>query len=73
MTGSEPQAIQHISTEGQVPRHFSLLGEDLLIAANQESCSLSFFRRDPERGLLKLLGVHPTEERPFWVGNPESY
>lgn len=66
------QCIQHASTLGQVPRNFCLLKDSLLVVANQESKSLTFFSRDEQRGTLTALGQVAMGERPFWVGNSNS-
>ncbi len=71
-TAKGVELIGHESTRGEVPRHFNLLGEEMLVAANQESSSLSFFKRDSNTGTLNFLGLCDLPERPFWVGNRES-
>jgi 6-phosphogluconolactonase (cycloisomerase 2 family) len=43
-----------------------------LIVANQVSRDLSFHRIDDSTGELTFLGIQPTDERPFWVGNEQS-
>jgi len=65
--------LGYVSTAGQVPRNFCLLGEDLLIVANQESKNLAVFRRNAANGSLVLLGTCDVGERVFWVGNSQSY
>ncbi len=65
------ELIQNLPT-GAVPRNFCLLGTEGLICANQEDRSLSFFRRDEQKGTLKRAGDVPLSERPFWVGSHAS-
>lgn len=59
------QLIQHVTTGGRTPRHFSLdaLGRQLW-AANQASHSVVRFQVDPASGRLEPLG------EPLKVGNP---
>ena len=66
------QFLQRESTRGRVPRNFCLIGDELLIAANQESANLSVFSRDKEKGTLEYRGTLETPERAFWVGNRSS-
>jgi|GEM_PF-6495631 len=70
--GATLELLETHSTRGEVPRNFGLFDGELLIAANQESRSLSVFRRDSS-GLLKYEALVETTERPFFVGNPTSH
>lgn len=65
VTNSSLQLIQHVSTGGRTPRHFSLdpLGRQLW-AANQASHSVVRFQVDPAGGRLEPVG------EPLKVGNP---
>ncbi len=49
--------VQHVSTEGKIPRNFSLDPTGAyLFAANQESASVVIFRVDPKKGTLTPTG-----------------
>lgn len=65
------ERVQNIKT-GACPRNFCLLAPELLLCANQEGRSLTFFYRDVETGRLKKTGEVSLSERPFWVGNPQT-
>ncbi len=67
-TDAGVELVGHESTRGRVPRNFCLLGEDLLLVANQESCSVVAFERNPESGLLRFRFETHVGERAFWVG-----
>jgi 6-phosphogluconolactonase len=71
--GDEVECIQHVSTRGRTPRNFCLLGDELLIVANQDSKNVAFFCRDQATGSLTFLNQVEIGERPFWVGNPQSH
>ncbi|MFN2744786.1 lactonase family protein [Bacillus sp. z60-18] len=48
--------VEHVSTEGEWPRDFALdPSEQFLIAANQETGTLTLFARDEKTGRLTLL------------------
>jgi len=72
-TGDQVECIQHVATFGRTPRNFCLLGDDLLIVANQNSKNVAFFGRDQATGRLSFLNQVDTLEHPYWVGNPQSY
>lgn len=71
--GHELRLVEHVSTQGKVPRNFCLLDDDLLLVANQESCNLAVFLRNSSSGKLNALGICDTQERTFWVGAAHSY
>ena len=70
-SGVEP--VSEVSTAGRVPRNFCLLGDQALVVANQESASLTVFRRDTKSGGLVELGTCEVGERVFWVGNSSTF
>ncbi|ETV81285.1 hypothetical protein H257_05847 [Aphanomyces astaci] len=45
-------APQFVSTQGSVPRHFTLVGDDLVVVANQNSHSIVSFQLSPADGLV---------------------
>ncbi|MFD1956964.1 lactonase family protein [Paenibacillus thailandensis] len=61
--------VQHVSTEGGHPRHFSIVpGGDYLIAANRDSDrNLVVFRIDKESGKLESTGRHIALSKPVCV------
>jgi len=71
--GDQVECIEHVPTRGRTPRNFCLLGDDLLIVANQDSQDVAFFFRDQATGKLTILNQVEIEERPFWVGNAQSH
>jgi 6-phosphogluconolactonase len=71
--GEQVECVQHVATHGRTPRNFCLLGDDLLIVANQESTNVALFYRDQATGQLTFWSEVDTVEHPYWVGNPESY
>ncbi|HXS16064.1 MAG TPA: beta-propeller fold lactonase family protein, partial [Polyangiaceae bacterium] len=71
--GDQVECIEHVPTRGRTPRNFCLLGDDLLIVANQDSQDVAFFSRDQATGKLTILNQVEIEERPFWVGNAQSH
>lgn len=66
--GTTLTRIQTVSSGGQVPRNFSLLGNDLLLAANQESREIVLFERDPASGKLTEGRRIQLDQRIYWVG-----
>lgn len=71
--GHELSLVEHVPTQGKVPRNFCLLKDDLLVVANQESSNLAVFSRNSSSGKLSALGTCDTRERTFWVGAVHSY
>lgn len=59
--------IQRISTFGAFPRDFDWNGENIAIAANQESSSATVYRRDPHSGYLTLLQKQVPAAKPTCV------
>ena len=64
----ELSVVQHISTEGQHPRHFSLSPDgSLLIAANRDTDNIAVFRVDRETGTLSFTGQTVKASKPVCV------
>jgi 6-phosphogluconolactonase len=60
--------VEHVSTEGQHPRHFALMpGGRLLLAANRDTNNLVLFRVDPESGKLTFTGKTVNASKPVCV------
>ncbi|PYI53177.1 lactonase family protein [Paenibacillus flagellatus] len=60
--------VEHVSTRGGHPRHFSLSPEgDVLIAANRDSNNLVVFRVDPATGKLSYTGHTAEVSKPVCV------
>lgn len=60
--------VEHISTEGDWPRDFSLdPTEEFVIASNQESSNLTVYKRNTETGKLTLLQSDITVPHPVCV------
>ncbi|KAF1295532.1 hypothetical protein BAU15_03030 [Enterococcus sp. JM4C] len=55
-SGEEIALIQLISTEGEIPRDFSLNGSnEFLVCANQNTDNLTLYRRNAEDGTLTMI------------------
>lgn len=63
--------VGHESTRGRTPRNFCLVGDDLLLVANQESSNVVGFERNRETGTLMLQFVASVGEKAYWVGPPK--
>ncbi|KAA9031603.1 lactonase family protein [Niallia endozanthoxylica] len=60
--------VEHISTEGDWPRDFSLdPTEEFMIASNQESSNLTVYKRNTETGELTLIQSDITVPHPVCV------
>ncbi len=60
--------VEHVSTEGRHPRHFTLIpGNDFLIAANRDNHNIAVFRVDQESGKLAFTGVSAEISKPVCV------
>lgn len=60
--------VQHVSTEGEHPRHFALVpGGGFLIAANRDTNNLAVFRVDRETGKLHFTGHSVQVSKPVCV------
>lgn len=60
--------IQHISTEGGHPRHFSLMpGGRFLVAANRDGDNLVLYRVNVENGTLEFTGKTYSQSKPVCV------
>lgn len=60
--------VQHVSTEGEHPRHFALTpGGRFLIAANRDTNNLAVFQVDRQSGRLQYTGHSVEASRPVCV------
>ncbi|MCH2111025.1 MAG: lactonase family protein [Polyangiaceae bacterium] len=65
---SRLEFLERISSQGEIPRSFSLVGDSLVVVANQESHQLSVFGRDAATGLLSPEGSFGQGQRIYWAG-----
>ena len=64
--GDGAQLVGEVSTEGDWPRHMTLVGDHLYVT-NQISHSVTTFRVDRESGQLRLQGAPTTQASPTCV------
>lgn len=57
---------QNLKTGGEVPRHFTVLQDELIVIANQQSNNVTFAKKNKE-GLFELLDVVYEIEKPVFV------
>lgn len=62
--------VQKVSTEGQVPRNFTIVADGTrILVGNQESKSVSSFVIDAATGNLTKQAVNPVDIKPFFVSH----
>ncbi|MGZ9584884.1 lactonase family protein [Paenibacillus marinisediminis] len=60
--------VEHVSTQGEHPRHFSILpGGRYLIAANRDTNNMTVFKVDPASGKLAYTGHSVEVSKPVCV------